>query len=155
MSTLIRKKYDKGQKVTITFANPSKTKKSFKNECDVNNILKKYKATGVINHVNGAQPQFGDFSDVKDYREALDVVIAAQDSFMQLPAHIRKEFGNDPAKFVDFASKAENNEKLVEWGLATKREKNIQEKTLDSLNQINETLKSPKPAKVKNKDEEG
>ena len=36
------------------------TRQSFKDECDVNNIVKTYSETGMINHIPRGNPQYGE-----------------------------------------------------------------------------------------------
>jgi phage internal scaffolding protein len=43
--------------------------------------------------------------------------MAAQDSFLALPAKIRSRFGNDPALFVEFASDEANKDEMKALGL--------------------------------------
>jgi phage internal scaffolding protein len=43
--------------------------------------------------------------------------MAAQDSFLALPAKVRARFDNDPALFVDFASDEANRDELKALGL--------------------------------------
>jgi len=44
----------------IVFTQPSLTRQSFKDECDVNQIVKRYTETGMINHIPRTKPQYGD-----------------------------------------------------------------------------------------------
>jgi len=44
----------------IVFTQPSLTRQSFKDECDVNLIVKRYTETGMINHIPRTTPQYGD-----------------------------------------------------------------------------------------------
>ena len=43
--------YRPHDRVTQPVGGPSRTKQAFKEECDVNNILRKYEKTGLITHV--------------------------------------------------------------------------------------------------------
>ncbi len=99
---------------------PSRTKQSFKEECDINTILKRFNVTGQL-LVGPLQPQYGDFSGVYDYQTALNAVIAAQDSFNALPAMLRNRFANDPAAFVDFCSDESNREEMIRLGLVIEK----------------------------------
>lgn len=99
---------------------PSLTKQSFKNECNINNIVARYKQTGVVNHQNPNKPIFGDATNIVSYTEAFNMVKNAEDAFMSLPAKVRKQFENDPAQFCDFAMNPENLRQMQEWGLAEK-----------------------------------
>lgn len=100
----------------------SLTQQSDRAESDINLIVKKYGITGQIPQITGLQPLYGDFSGISDYRSMLDRVQAANDAFMQIPAHIRAEFDNDPQRFVEFARDEKNIDKLREWKLANPKE---------------------------------
>jgi hypothetical protein len=69
----------------------SRTNQQFKNSCDINTILARYRTTGLIEHVSKFQPQYGDISDV-EYKQALDTISQAKAEFEALPASKRKEF---------------------------------------------------------------
>jgi len=60
----------------------------------------------------------GDFSEVVDYRTALEQVAKADEAFMALPAKVRARFSNDAAEFLDFVHNPANKEELVSMGLA-------------------------------------
>lgn len=99
-------------------AEEGKTRQEFKDECDINILLAQYERTGVVSHINPRSPMYLDVTDVPDLRGAIDLVNAANESFMTLPAAVRKTFDNDPVQFVEFASDPRNIGKLREWGLA-------------------------------------
>lgn len=92
------------------------TKQSFAEECDINTIVRRFGLTGQLPS-NIRQPSYGDFTAAFDYRSALDAVIAADESFMTLPANVRQRFGNDPAAFVDFCSDPANRAEAERLGL--------------------------------------
>ena len=94
----------------------SRTQQNFKEECDINTILKRFNVTGQL-PVSPLQPEYGDFSGVTDYHSALNAVMAAQDAFNALPATVRNRFANDPAAFVDFCSDEANRDELRDMGL--------------------------------------
>lgn len=96
----------------------SLTKQSFKDECDINNILRRYDRDGLLTHVQNTAPTFGVFVDTPTYQDALNAVIAAQDAFAGLPSSIRKRFDNDPQAYVDFCSDPANYDEAVALGLA-------------------------------------
>lgn len=113
-------------KVKKMFNLPSRTKQSFKAECDVNVIMKRFKKTAGVDFLNRYQGyltgEFGDFSEVVDYRTALEQVARAESVFGALPAALRSRFENDPAQFLDFVQDPANANELVSLGLATKKE---------------------------------
>jgi len=106
----------------IDFTNdPGLTEQNFKESCNVNNIIKKFKKTGALTHLNKREAQYGDVSGA-DFQTALEVVASAQNSFDLLPSKIRKKFENNPALFLDFVNDPNNEEALVDMGLATRKE---------------------------------
>ena len=100
----------------LVFRKPSRTQQHFRAECDINTILERFNITGQLPS-GSVQPQYGDFSGITDYQSALNAVMAAQDSFLELPAKVRARFDNDPALFVDFASDEANRDELKAMGL--------------------------------------
>ena len=48
----------------------------------------------------------------------MNMVIAARESFMELPSAIRKRFDHDAGKFLEFVTNPDNADDLVEMGLA-------------------------------------
>lgn len=101
----------------IKFDMPSLTKQSFKDECDINNIIKKFNATGQLPDLIMKNPLYGDFSNVPNYQEACEIVSRAESSFSMLDAKLRKRFQNDPAQFLDFINDPENLEESYDLGL--------------------------------------
>lgn len=99
---------------------PSLAKQSSKDECDINFIMKRYAKTGILEHLNEHQGDYGDFSDAKDFTESQKIVLEASEMFDTIPASIRKQFENSPAKFLDFVQDSENQEAMIDLGLATR-----------------------------------
>lgn len=97
---------------------PSLTRQEFAEDCDINILMSRYEKTGVINHFNNSTPQYLDITDLPDLQGSLTILADAKTAFMRLPAVTRREFDNDPVKFVEFAGDAKNLDKLREWGLA-------------------------------------
>lgn len=117
---LIRDRLTGRKRVAFTCSDESRTQQQFKTECDVNTIMAKYKKTGMINHFNKHQGFYGDFADGVDYRENLERLSRAQESFDDLPATVRKRFDNDPSKLLEFLSRKENKEEAITLGLIPK-----------------------------------
>ena len=103
-------------KVDKHFQLPSRTKQSFKDECQIDRILAKYVKTGILEHVNKHQASYGEVSG-QTFHEAMNTVIEAQAMFMDLPATIRDRFANDPGNFLDFVANPANSEEMQEMGL--------------------------------------
>ena len=89
----------------------SMAQQHFLKECDVREIIKRNDRTGIIQHVNRGVAQYADVSDVKDYKEALEMINSSMESFMGLPSDIRKLFDNDPGEFFEFATNPANADK--------------------------------------------
>lgn len=98
----------------------SLTQQHFKKETDIVEIIKKHDRTGIIEHVARGVAQYGDYSEVNEYREALEMVNSATANFMNLPGKIRRMFDNDPGAFFEFATDPKNEAKMQEMGLAEK-----------------------------------
>lgn len=99
----------------------SMTKQAFAEESQINNIMAKYEKTGVIDHVK----EHGGYSMMPsglDYHTAMQLTIDAHLAFDQLPANIRKEFGNDAFEFLTFVEDPDNVERMAELGLITPEE---------------------------------
>lgn len=79
----------------------SRTIQSGKDDADINVIVRRFGITGGLPVVS-MPPSFVEFDGVFDFQNAMNMVIAAQKSFMELDADVRARFGNDPAKFVAF-----------------------------------------------------
>lgn len=95
---------------------PTLAQQSFRDECDINNIMAKHQANGLIEHVMRYNGQYGDFSSVDDYQTALNVIRDANDAFYTLTAEVRRQFDNDPAQFLAFTETA-SPEDLSKLGL--------------------------------------
>lgn len=105
------------RRVQIEFPDDGRTKQSFKDECDINTILRGYQKNGIISHVRQVQGRYGDFIGAVDYQEALNQVILADEMFNSLPAKVRARFENDPAAFLDFAQNPSNEAEMRSMGL--------------------------------------
>ena len=79
-------------------------KQSFKDQCDINNIVQKAQVTGVLSHVSNYAEQYGDFADF-DYETALNQVKEAESMFYDLPSEVRQnEFKGNVQSFLTFVS---------------------------------------------------
>jgi len=107
-----------GQKLKVAIATgDGLTEQNHKDETDINQIVRKYNKTGLIDHLNQFEKQYGDMTGY-DYQDAMNTVAAANTMFEGLPSAIRNKFDNDPAKFINFVDDEANADKLVEMGLA-------------------------------------
>jgi len=102
-------------RVQVSFPPPGRTKQSFKDECDVNTIMRRYEATGILPEPRGV-PQYLDVSSI-DFQEAQFFIAAANSRFFSLPSRIRDRFENDPAQFLAFMEDSRNAQEARELGL--------------------------------------
>lgn len=128
-------KYKGKKKVTLECKDVSLADSSQQSATDINNIMRKYKKTGVITHITNAIPQFGDVSQIGDYQSCLERVKNAEQLFSELPARTRERFRNDPAQFLSFMDNEDNFEEAIKLGLAIpKPEPKIPSPKNDDLN---------------------
>lgn len=100
----------------LTCSDPSLAQQNFKDETDINYIVRQFGLTGELPG-KPLSPQYGDFTGVLDYHTAVNAVLAAQDDFMELPAQLRSRFNNDPAELIDFLGNENNREEAINLGL--------------------------------------
>lgn len=93
------------------------TKQSHKAECDIHNILKQYQRTGIITHVQNARPTYEDLPDSMDYQQSLNLIMEADEAFMNLPSKVRDHFKNDPGLFLAAFSDPSQRQTLTDFGL--------------------------------------
>ena len=104
-------------KVSIDCSGASHVKQSFVNECDVNQIMAKYKKTGLLPSLIKSNPSYGDYSDAVDFHEAHELVLKAREQFEALPAKARERFQNNPESFLEFAGNPANKAEMGAMGL--------------------------------------
>jgi len=90
-----------------------RTKQAFKDQTDINKLLKKAQRTGTLSHLEKFGGQYGDFSDF-DFHEAQNQLARAREIFDALPSEIRREFGQNPTNFFEFANQPENVGRMAE-----------------------------------------
>lgn len=95
----------------------SRTKQSDAAMTDINAIMKRYVAHGVIPPTAGRRPRYGDFTGATSFHEALGRVMEAEREFAALPAAVRDLCDNDPGKFLEMLQVDELREDLLEAGL--------------------------------------
>ena len=92
-----------------------RTKQSFKDQCDINKILKKAAVKGGLSHVQKyPEAIYGEFDQDVDLLTARNRIAQADKIFMDLPAEVRREFNNDALAFIQYAGHPDNAGKLTE-----------------------------------------
>lgn len=98
-----------------------RTKQEFKDETDINTLLRKFSVTGEL--PSGVRmPTYGDFSEVTDFHGAVNAIALARESFDSMPAEVRARFKNDPAEFVAFCQDQKNMAEARKLGLVPPEE---------------------------------
>lgn len=115
------------KRVQLHCLDETRTVQSEAESCEINNIMAKYEKTGLIDHIKEGG-RYENLPDGMEYHDAYNLVLEANESFENLPASLRKEFGNDAAQFLSFVDNPENVEKLYEMGLARPPETAVSEK---------------------------
>lgn len=111
-----RTAYGPKLKIALQPRGESRTKQSFKAECDINHIMARFLRTGVIDAQNRHAPRYGDCSG-QDFTSYMNIIASSRSIFQELPAQLRARFENSPAKFLDFVHDARNAEEARELGL--------------------------------------
>ncbi|WNK13058.1 MAG: internal scaffolding protein [Microvirus sp.] len=93
------------------------TKQSDLKDCDINSIFKKYERSGQLPDLILKDGRYGDYTEVPDYQDAMNIVKTASEQFDALDVDIRNRFANDPASFLAFATDAKNYDEMERMGL--------------------------------------
>ena len=118
MEKSTRSFYIPHKRVQLSFeGTKSLTQQSMSAECDINRIMARFEKTGLIDHVNKFEGNYGDFSEMQDYATSMNQVLAAQEMFASLPSGIRQKFNNSPREFLEYVDKEENHEEMRKLGL--------------------------------------
>lgn len=124
---------------------PGATKQSFKDECDINTIVERFGLTGQLPE-NVRMPVSGDFTDVVDFRGAMDSIVASREAFQAMPADVRKRFNNNPADFVDFCLDESNLAEARKLGLVLPEE--VKQPKAASLDDVVQAINASRDAKT-------
>lgn len=96
---------------------PTRTIQSQAEEANINTIVRNFGVTGTL-PVGVRVPTYGDFDGASDYREAVNAIKSAEESFLAVPASLRKQLDHDPGKFVEWCADPSNLEEMRKLGLA-------------------------------------
>ncbi len=94
-----------------------RVEQSHKDEVDINVIVKRH-GTELIAKTQALQNLVYDDVVGNDFQETMNMMLKAQETFSSIPSKIRREFDNDPAKFMDFVHNPDNKDRMIEMGLA-------------------------------------
>lgn len=134
----------KRRRVATVHEGASRTQQQFKDDCDVNKIMEKYRRTGTITFRKNVQDGvYMNLADAPDYQEALNTVIQAERAFEEVPSKIRLRFENDPKQFLAYLADPANHAEAVKLGLMTSKQI-VKDPVLDTLNEIAKNTKNDK-----------
>lgn len=88
-----------------------RTKQCHADECDINKIMARFDVTGTISHLEKHEGSYSDFSDY-DYHTELQKLTRGREIFDDLSAEVRREFGQNPAKFFAYVNDPKNAKEL-------------------------------------------
>jgi hypothetical protein len=95
---------------------PSMTVQSDADGADINKILAKYAATGIIDGLREVEIKYHDISEFTDFADAQRQLKVVEGEFMKLPSKVRGIFDHDVANWLDTAMDQEKRDALVEAG---------------------------------------
>ena len=96
----------------------SMTQQHFKDECDINNILKAYRGKVPASE----EPAFFMDCTVNDLQSAYEIAEDIGSRFDSLDSEVRAKFNNNPLELLEFVHNADNQTAAVELGLLPKLE---------------------------------
>lgn len=107
-----------GKRVTFVTSGECRVEQHHKKNCDINAIVARSLPNDEIPMVRAMDvPGVAkDVSWVTDYHTACNIVKSGEEAFMSLDPQTRKEFDNDPGKFLDYVSNPDNREDLIDRG---------------------------------------
>ncbi len=121
-------------------------KQSMKDECDIDGIVMRYKATGLISHLAGGVPQFVDVGELGDFRSVLEHVRSVEAYFAGLPAEVRASFANDVYSYMDYLESDPSIEDMETRGLAALGDRRAVERLRRVDDVVVEAAGPPAPA---------
>lgn len=113
----IRSRYSERVPVCLETGSESFVQQHFADSCDVKKIIARFTRTGVLDHVNQLQPQYGDFTSVPTFEEAQQIIAQTSEYFASLPGHVKDRFGNDVKEFLAFVNDEANIEEGRKLGI--------------------------------------
>jgi len=88
-----------------------RTKQSHRDETDIVKIMARFDRTQTISHLAKHEGVYADFSDF-DFHEQTNMLTRGREIFDDLPAELRKEFGQSPAAFFAYVNDPANAQEL-------------------------------------------
>lgn len=111
----VRGRFDRLRR-SVLLAIPPKnalTQQQFKDECDMNRIVRNAQRGIPPRYLAQGVPQYGDFDVNVDLTAAYNTVARAEEAFSSLPSALRAELGNDPMRFTEITEEQARRFKLI------------------------------------------
>jgi len=89
----------------------------FKQDADLNSIMRKFQKTGAIDHANIHQGSYG-MASPYDLHQAMNLVSNANTLFADLPSTVRNKFRNDPLAFFEYVQNPDNATEAATLGIS-------------------------------------
>lgn len=116
----IRSRYALGDPVKgLEFHEPSLTQQQFKDDCEIESLLKAHnlgQVMGILNN-HGQQPLYADVSDIPNFHDAQNHVARASEYFEGLPSDVRSRFNNSLSEFLTTLNDPGARDALTELGV--------------------------------------
>ncbi len=88
-----------------------RTKQCHRDECDIQRIMARADIAGTISHLEKYEGVYADYSDF-DFHEQTRKLTKGREIFDDLPAEVRREFGQSPATFFNYVNDPENKDRV-------------------------------------------
>lgn len=120
----IKGPYDPVDEVDTNTTGISMTQQQFKDECDINNILRRYSEYGTCDHVMRKEGRYVDCSDItaKTFQEHLDFMMDFEEHFDTLPEKVKEYFDDDPTMLMEYLADERHYDKLAELGVLKRKD---------------------------------
>ena len=117
VATKIFSRFSTPDSLAIAFG-ASMTQQHFKDECDINNILRSYRGKIPASE----EPAFFMDCTVSDLQSAYSIAEDIGSRFASLDSEVRAKFNNNPLELLEFVHNADNQTAAIELGLLPKPE---------------------------------
>jgi len=124
----------------------SMTQQQYKDECNPNVVIQRYNRTGELGRIRQSQPIYVDCTSF-DFEEARERVARIEETFMELPALLRRRFDHEPRKLLEFLQDEKNREEAIELGMIEKPIPTQAAEPPQKHHNDEEPAKAPKPKK--------
>ncbi len=104
------KKFTRAQLLALIAApvyDDGRTKQCFKDECNIDKIMARFNVSGTISHLAKFEGVYADYSDF-DFQTQTQRLTRGREIFDELPAELRREFGQSPEAFFAYVNNPAN-----------------------------------------------